>query len=127
MRSIATLLVFGAGLLFLRGELLTASENPVFDGEWTYRNYCAGCHGDTGEGIELFGIPLRGDAYVSAGKAEVIAETIHRGRKYRDKLHPEYSGMPRFQYMRVGEMDALIAYLKGPLQESSSEPVEHHH
>jgi mono/diheme cytochrome c family protein len=123
MRTTAILLVCGIGLLIAAGTVPVAGEEAMFDGDYVFHKYCSGCHGKNGQGIELFGIPLRGDPYVTAGKPEIIAQTIQMGRKYRDKLHREYSGMPKFQYIRAGEIDALIAYLKGPLQEASSEPA----
>jgi hypothetical protein len=43
---------------------------------------------------------------------------INNGRKYRDKIYPEYSGMPKFQFITGGKLHALIDHLKGPLQES---------
>jgi mono/diheme cytochrome c family protein len=122
MKTTAVLLACGIVLLLAAGVLPARGEKEMFDGAYLFHKYCSGCHGSMGQGIYLFGITLKGDAYVTAGKPEVIAETIQMGRKYRDKLHPEYSGMPKFQYIRAGEIDALIAYLKGPLQESSMEP-----
>jgi mono/diheme cytochrome c family protein len=90
--------------------------DEMFDGAYVYRLRCDDCHGDDGEGVTLFGPPLVGDAFIKTGTPEAIGEVIHMGRKYMEKEYPEYMGMPRFQFIRGGELLALIDYLKGPLQ-----------
>jgi len=69
-----------------------------------------------GEGFTLFGIPLRGNAFITQGSAESIGEAIHMGRAGERKRYPDYGGMPRFQGIRAGELSALIAYMKTGLQ-----------
>lgn len=113
------------GLLTL-SLVLAASGKEMFDGAYLYRRSCATCHGDTGEGIGLFGPNLRENAFVLASNDEALGEVIQMGRKYRDKHHPEYAGMPRFQFIRAGELRALIDFVKGPLQEMEGEIHEHH-
>jgi mono/diheme cytochrome c family protein len=90
--------------------------DKMFDGAFVYHQKCADCHGAMGEGVTLFGPPLAGDAFVTASGPDAIGYVINNGRKYRDKMYPEYSGMPKFQFITGGELLALIDHLKGPLQ-----------
>ncbi len=88
----------------------------MFDGAHTYYVSCRGCHGVGGEGVSLFGVPLAGDAFIKSSDPSAIAMVINQGRKYREKLYKAYMGMPAFQYITGGELEALVDYLKGPLQ-----------
>jgi mono/diheme cytochrome c family protein len=106
-------------VLAASGDQMTAGS--VFDGAYTYHRSCAGCHGTSGEGVTLFGPPLTGDAFVTASDANAIGYVINMGRKYRDKMYPAYCGMPKFQFVTGGELQALIDFLKGPLQESAKQ------
>lgn len=98
------------------GQAASAAGAAAFDGAYVYEVKCSSCHGKKGEGISLFGIPLRGNAFITQGSAESIAEAIHKGRTGEMKRYPDYSGMPRFQGIRAGELSALIAYMKTGLQ-----------
>ncbi len=100
-------------------------QEDMFDGGYIYQRSCATCHGSSGEGIGLFGPHLRGNAFVTSSSMDAIGEVIQMGRKYRNKHHPEYSGMPRFQFIRGGDLRALIDYVGGPLQEMEGD-VSHH-
>ncbi len=90
--------------------------DEMFDGAHTFQRRCIGCHGKSGEGVTLFGPPLAGSAFIMTGTSETIGEVIQNGRKYNDMHYPEYSGMPAWQFIRGGELQALIDFLKGPLQ-----------
>jgi mono/diheme cytochrome c family protein len=92
------------------------SVDQLFDGAYIYQVRCSTCHGRSGEGVSLFAPPLAGDAYLRVSSDRSIGDVIQMGRKYRDKHYPAYSGMPRFQFLTGGELQALIDYLKGPLQ-----------
>jgi mono/diheme cytochrome c family protein len=92
------------------------TTDKMFDGKYIFLRNCAGCHGASGEGVSLFGPPLVGDAFVTAGGSDAIGYVITMGRKYRDKLYPEYCGMPKFQFITGGELQALIDHLTGPIQ-----------
>jgi len=117
MKAITILALCALCFAFQAAGPSAYGRDSRFDGEWVFSLYCSGCHGEKGEGVELFGPALRGNKGVEVVGSEAIAELVHMGRKYGDKTYPEYSGMPRFQYIRGGEMDALIDYLKGPLQD----------
>jgi mono/diheme cytochrome c family protein len=90
--------------------------DKAFDGAYVYHRACADCHGASGEGVTLFGPPLAGDAFVTASGDEALGYVINMGRKYRDKMYPAFSGMPKFQFITGGELQALIDHVKGPLQ-----------
>jgi len=105
------------GTLGLMSAGGAAAQEAAFDGAYIYEVKCSTCHGKKGEGISLFGIPLRGNAFVMNESARSIGETIHKGRTDGKKRYPDYGGMPRFQGIRAGELSALIAYLKTGLQQ----------
>jgi|WetSurMetagenome_2_1015567.scaffolds.fasta_scaffold25946_4 mono/diheme cytochrome c family protein len=92
------------------------TADKMFDGKYLFGVSCADCHGAVGQGVTLFGPPLAGDAFITASPDETIGKVINMGRKYRDKMHPDYMGMPKFQYITGGQLQALVDYLKGPLQ-----------
>jgi mono/diheme cytochrome c family protein len=94
--------------------------DAMFDGAYLYSRSCDDCHGDKGEGVTLFGPPLAGDVFVTSSGPDAIGYVINNGRKYRDKMYPEYSGMPKFQFITGGELRALIDHLTGPLQETDT-------
>jgi mono/diheme cytochrome c family protein len=96
------------------------AADKMFDGAYVYNLRCAGCHGASGEGVTLFGPPLARDAFVTASGDDAIGYVINMGRKYRDKMYPAYCGMPKFQFITGGELQALIDHLKGPLQEPAA-------
>jgi mono/diheme cytochrome c family protein len=116
-------------VLLAAGTTLTAADSDqmtadkMFDGAYVYHRSCADCHGASGEGVTLFGPPLAGDAFVTASGADAIGYVINMGRKYRDKMYPAYSGMPKFQFITGGELQALIDHLKGPLQGPAKKPA----
>ena len=109
-------LVGTLGLMGAGGAAAQAGDG-AFDGAYLYQVKCSTCHGKKGEGISLFGIPLRGNAFVTQGNVQSIGDTIHKGRAGQMKRYPDYGGMPRFQGIRAGELSALIAYLKTGLQQ----------
>ncbi len=107
------------GLMSAGGAGAQGASPPAgaaFDGAYIYEVRCSNCHGKKGEGMSLFGIPLRGNAFITQGSVESIGEAIHNGRAGQMKRYPDYAGMPRFQGIRAGELSALIAYMKTDLQ-----------
>jgi mono/diheme cytochrome c family protein len=84
----------------------------AFDGEWRYQTSCASCHGKNGEGISAFGPALKANTFVTQAPAAAIITVIQDGRYNRSKAYPDYSGMPSFYYIRAGEAEALVEYLK---------------
>jgi len=105
-------------------KLASGADEMAFDGQYIYANCCSSCHGEAGLGIGLFGPPLKGDGFITQGNDTAIANVIQEGRKYRAKMYKDYMGMPRFQFIRAGEMDDLIGFLKGGLQTGSVVPAQ---
>jgi mono/diheme cytochrome c family protein len=115
--SVASALCWAAFILTFGVESTSAQvATDAFDGEWRYRVSCATCHGVRGEGITAFGPPLSDNAFVAGAPAASIIAVVTQGRYARSKAYPEYPGMPAFYYLRAGEMQALVNYLKAALQ-----------
>jgi mono/diheme cytochrome c family protein len=119
-RGIMLLVVLVAAAVSIGAADKPDPADTMFDGAYLYRRSCDDCHGDSGEGVTLFGPPLAGDAFVTSSGPDAIGYVINNGRKYRDKMYPEYSGMPKFQFITGGELRALIDHLTGPLQETDT-------
>ena len=51
-----------------------------------------------------------------SGGAKIVAQTIIDGRQGPYKHFRAYSGMPEFNFLSVGEVDAIVDYLKNGLQ-----------
>lgn len=116
LRSVAAFAVLGwAAVTILPASAEVASK--AFDGKWRYQETCASCHGVAGNGISAFGPALKGNKFVMQVPAAVIISVIQNGRHNRKKSYPAYSGMPAFYYIRAGEAQALVQYLKGGLQQ----------
>ena len=113
---IVIVLVAAAVSIAATDDQMTADK--MFDGKYVYDRSCAGCHGTSGEGVTLFGPPLVGSAFMKSSGDEAIGYVIKMGRKYRDKTYPAFMGMPKFQFITGGELQALIDYIKGPLGEA---------
>lgn len=91
-------------------------EASLEDGQWLYERSCAACHGMDGEGVDAFGNSLRESDFASRAPAEAIISLIQNGRYNRDRLYPDYPGMPAFDYIRGLEAEALANYVRGALQ-----------
>jgi mono/diheme cytochrome c family protein len=58
-----------------------------------------------------------------SGGADLIHKTIEEGRQGAFKHYRAYSGMPVFNFLSDGEIDAIVDYLKNGLQ-SATPPTE---
>jgi len=123
IKSTVFLIVLAAAAISIGATDDQMTADKMFDGGYVYQRSCSSCHGASGEGVTLFGPPLVGDAFLKASGDQAVGMVINMGRKYRDKMYPAYSGMPKFQFIRGGELQSLIDYLKGPLQEPSQKAV----
>ncbi len=93
----------------------------LWNGPTQFQMHCSGCHGYWGQGITIYGPPLKGDAFVMHASVDLIAQTIEQGRQGAFKHFRAYSGMPRFNQLSVGEIYSIIDYLKNGLQSATEE------
>lgn len=105
-------------------SILLLSLFPAFalaDGTGTYSQQCAQCHGKKGEGMQYVAPALKGNEFVTQGSEEDIRGTIRNGRAGDTKRYTDDypAAMPPVSVGQVSEteLEELIAYLKGPLQE----------
>jgi mono/diheme cytochrome c family protein len=124
MKTLVAVSVLAFAVALGVGFKLASGADQVFDGQYIYANSCSTCHGEAGQGVMLFAPPLKGDGFITMGDDKAITDVIHWGRKYQAKMYKDYMGMPRFQFIRAGEMDDLISFLKGGLQQGSVVPAE---
>lgn len=112
------LVLTAAGCLGLAGMVPATAQqtSETFDGKWQYYALCAGCHGDSGEGLYPFGPALKGNPFVQNAPLPALAQVIQEGRNYAYRTHLAYVGMPAYVYIRGGELEALVNYMKGDLQ-----------
>ena len=111
-----------AGLVIAATFLCCSSAYADVDGAGYYKMRCSSCHGANGEGTDSvapsLGPALRGNALVKNAPVEVIAQIIRRGRSGKARVYnSHYPNMPSFGAEAVPDLEALIAYLKGPLQQ----------
>ena len=111
-----------AGLVVAAAFVFSNSAYADVDGAGYYSMRCASCHGANGEGTDSvapsLGPPLRGNALVKNAPVQVIAQIIRRGRSGKARVYnSHYPNMPAFGAEMVPDVEALVAYLKGPLQQ----------
>jgi mono/diheme cytochrome c family protein len=110
-----------AGLIVGAVVLSCGPAYADFDAKGYYRMRCSSCHGATGEGTNQvapsLGPALRGNALVQNAPAQLISTIIRRGRSGKARIYNTYyPNMPSFGPEAVPDVDALTAYIKGPLQ-----------
>jgi mono/diheme cytochrome c family protein len=111
-----------AGLVIAAALLCCSSAYADFDAAGYYSMRCSSCHGRNGEGTDSvapsLGPALRGNALVKNAPVQVIAQIIRRGRSGKARVYDShYPNMPSFGPETVPDVEALVAYLKGPLQQ----------
>ena len=110
-----------AGLVIAAAFFSCAAQADI-DSASYYKVRCSSCHGANGEGtdsvVPSLGPALRGNALVKNGPVPVIAQIIRRGRSGKARVYnSHYPNMPAFGPETVPDVEALVAYLKGPLQQ----------
>lgn len=119
--SLAALACAGSMVVGASMVSTQAAAEEGFDGAWRYHVSCAGCHDDDGSGVYAFGPALKGNQFVKNAPAAVIIQVIQKGRNYGERNHLAYVGMPAFHYIRGGEAEALVNFLKGELQNGGAQ------
>jgi mono/diheme cytochrome c family protein len=90
-----------------------------YDAAGVYQSRCASCHGANGEGTKSppLAPALKNNALILNAPADVIAQVIRKGRSGRERAYNDaFPNMPAFSPISVTDVDALIGYLKGDLQ-----------
>lgn len=111
-----------AGLVVAAAFAFCSSAYADIDAAGYYKMRCSSCHGAQGEGTDSvapsLGPPLRGNALVKNAPVPIIAQIIRRGRSGKARVYnSHYPNMPSFGAEAVPDVEALVAYLKGPLQQ----------
>jgi mono/diheme cytochrome c family protein len=111
-----------AGLVVAAAVAFCSSAHADIDAAGYYKMRCSSCHGAQGEGTDSvapsLGPPLRGNALVKNAPVPIIAQIIRRGRSGKARVYnSHYPNMPSFGAEAVPDVEALVAYLKGPLQQ----------
>lgn len=111
--SLAAVLAMGFG---------SGAAQAEIDGSDIYDVRCATCHGANGEGtkgrIPALGPPLKGNDFVVNAPESVLRDVIRNGRQGADRTYDdEYPNMPAFDYTMVDDIEALIEFLQGDMQE----------
>lgn len=91
------------------------------DGADTFSKNCASCHGQDAKGMDYVAPSLVGSEWLASASAEDIKALVRSGRQGADKRFPKKypAAMPPFTESQISaeDLDALVSYLKGPLQE----------
>lgn len=98
-----------SSLLIFSGSAIAADDGKI------YKEKCSMCHGPQGAGTPM-GPSIKGNEFITKGKADEIRKVILEGRTGSSKKYPKISmDMPKLP-MPDAEVDALIIFLKGDLQ-----------
>ena len=98
-----------SSLLIFSGSAIAA------DGGNIYKEKCSMCHGSKGEGTPM-SPSIKGNEFITKGKAEEIRKVILEGRTGASKKYPKIPiDMPKMP-MPDADVDALVTFLKGDLQ-----------
>lgn len=85
-------------------------------GGTAFKEVCAVCHGERGEGKLARGPALKGSPFVTSATADDIKSLVKYGRTGKDKRYPQIpEGMPS-QAVSDAEMEALIPFIQVELQ-----------
>ena len=111
-----------ATALLSAGAFLPIPAAAEVDSSEIYRVRCSACHGSTGQGtratLPSLGPALKGNPFIVNGSAAAIKQVIRKGRSGQKRLYDDtYPNMPAFGPEPVPDADALVAYLKGGLQQ----------
>lgn len=104
------LIVWAVSVLFITVERAAAADGAVI-----YGAKCAACHGSKGEGSPV-GPPQKGSAFIKNSSAAEIKKVIMEGRSGDKKKFPDMmADMPK-GLVSEAEAEALVVFLKGPMQ-----------
>lgn len=95
----------------------------VHPGQGVYRQSCAVCHGQDGEGVPFLGKPLRNSAFVQAQSDEELIRLIVEGRPPNDPANTTGALMPPrgAQALDDDAIETVVDYLRQ--MQDPDEPV----
>ena len=99
-------------------KLTKTGSDPAVAGALVYKENCAVCHGDTGEGRGKKGIPLTSGHALDHTEAQMIDQVIHgeddEMPAFKDKLSDE-------------QIKQVVAFVRNTLQAGKPRDLGHHH
>jgi len=110
-----------ASAILLGGMLSPADALAANDAAEMYKLRCSACHGSNGQGtratLPSLGPALKGNPFIVNGSPAAIAQVIRKGRSGQKRIYDDtYPNMPAFGFEAVPDPEALVAFLKGPMQ-----------
>jgi mono/diheme cytochrome c family protein len=110
-----------ASAILLGGILAPTGVVAANDAAEMYKLRCSGCHGANGQGtrasLPSLGPALKGNPFVVNGSPAAIGQVVRKGRSGQKRIYDDtYPNMPAFGFEAVPDTEALVAYLKGPMQ-----------
>lgn len=111
-----------ASALIAAGALVPIPATAEIDAAAIYAVRCSNCHGANGQGtratLPSLGPALKGNPFIVNGSPAAIKQVIRKGRSGQKRLYDDtFPNMPSFGPEPVPDVDALVAYLKGGLQQ----------
>ena len=101
------------GMLLMAAPLLAWSQ----DGAKLFADKgCVSCHGDNGQGVEGLAPALKGNSWVASTSADEVAKVIKKGRRGKDRRHPNIPGGMPPNPVSDEEAQALVAFLKNQMK-----------
>ena len=85
-------------------------------GATAYKEVCAVCHGQKGEGVPNQGPALKGSAFAKSASPDELKTLIKFGRTGKDKKYPQITQGMAAQALSAAELDAVVPYVQAELQ-----------
>jgi len=102
-----------AVLLLLPLAGLAQGETPT---ALFYKQTCAMCHGDKGQGMPGLAPALKGNKFITAGNVKEIEVTITKGRSGDQKKYKDFPSPMPPAAVEGEKLKALVQYLRSDLQ-----------
>lgn len=108
MRNIIWLIALVVSLAF--------AGTALADGAATFKAKCVACHGAKGEGMKGMAPAIKGNEFITKGKAEDIQKVVLEGRAGAAKKYKEFPiDMPKSGLSDADAAD-VVKFMQGDLQ-----------